>query len=107
MPSRLPKILIRIHELTLNRQLRFTLKALREVAELGLRLDTTAVCDILARLTPADSAGRLHSTVRDEWLYIFKPHVASTILYVKVVLRTNCLIVSFHENEDADNDANA
>jgi hypothetical protein len=106
MPTWLPKILIRIHEFAVTRQVRFTLKALREVAELGLGLDPTDVCDILTRLTQTDSAGRFRSTLTGEWLYLFRPHVASTVLYIKVVLRSTCVIVSFHENEDTNDDAN-
>jgi hypothetical protein len=32
-------------------------------------------------------------------MYVFKPSVASTTVYVKLILRAECLVVSFHEDE--------
>lgn len=32
-------------------------------------------------------------------LYLFKPQLAGTVLYVKLVLRNGCVVVSFHEDE--------
>lgn len=107
MPGWLPRILIRVHALAAKREVRFTLKALREMAALGLGLDPTDVCDVLAHLKREDSAGRVRAVSTGEWLYIFKPHVASTVLYIKLILRSGCLIVSFHEDEGDDNDATA
>jgi hypothetical protein len=51
---------------------------------------------VLAELTAEDSAGRMASTATHEWLYLFKPKVSGTILYVKLILRDNCVVVSFH-----------
>jgi hypothetical protein len=107
MPGWLPRILNSIHELAVKREVRFTLKALREVAGLGLGLDPMDVCDVLAHLSSEDSAGRLRSELTGEWLYIFKPQIASTVLYVKLILRSGCLIMSFHEDESHDDDAHA
>jgi len=106
MPSWLPRTLSHIHELAVRREVRFTLKALRELAALGLGLDPIDACDVLARLNREDSAGRVRSELTGEWLYVFKPRVASTVLYVKLILRGGCLIVSFHEDE-GDDDAYA
>jgi hypothetical protein len=39
----------------------FAVKALREIWSLDLGLDESDVCDLLARLTAADWAGRLRS----------------------------------------------
>ena len=36
--------------------------------------------------------------------YPFKPQVAETILYVKVILRNDCVVISFHEDEDGSNE---
>ena len=105
MPGWLPRVLIRIHAFAVKREVRFTLKALREVAALGLGLDPMDVCDVLARLRSGDSAGRVRSTSTGEWLYVFTPRVASTTLYVKLLLRSGCLIVSFHEDEWGEDDA--
>ena len=48
---------------------------------------------------PDDAAGRLRSMSTGEWMYLFKPTLARTILYVKVLLRNECLVISFHEDE--------
>jgi len=105
MPGWLPRVLIRIRKYAERGEVRFTLKALQEVAALGLGLDAMDVCDILARLRGADSAGRVRSTSTGEWLYIFTPRIVSTVLYVKLLLRGNCVVVSFHENEWGGDDA--
>ncbi len=47
------------------------------------------------RIRPAGYALELTG----EWLYIFKPLVSSTALYIRGLLRGICLIVSFHEGE--------
>ena len=51
---------------------------------------------------PGDSAGRIRSSVSGEWLYVFKPTIAETVLYVKVVLRSDCVVASFHRDESDD-----
>ena len=35
-----------------------------------------------------------------EWMYVFRPSVGGVIVYVKVVLRADCVVISFHEEED-------
>jgi len=32
-------------------------------------------------------------------MYVFKPVVAGMVVYLKVVVRDECLVVSFHEDE--------
>lgn len=98
MPRWLPKVLTRIRELAAERKVRFTLKALRELAALGMSLDPTDACDVLVNLTTEDSAGRLVSESTGEWMYVFKPRVAGMLVYVKLILRSDCLVVSFHED---------
>ena len=99
MASWLSGVLDRIHELARDGNVRLTVKALAEVRGLGLGLGVSDVVDILIALSPTDSAGRLRSSVSSEWLYVFKPMVAETILYVKLVLRSDCVVVSFHKDE--------
>lgn len=53
---------------------------------------------MLANLTAEDSVGRLESNATGEWMYLFKPSLAGMILYVKVILRSDCIVVSFHED---------
>ena len=78
-------------------------KVSRPNHELGL--DEQDALEILRRLRGADSAGRLRSEHTGEWLYVFLPRVAGETLYVKLLLRADCLIVSFHEQVDDDQEA--
>jgi hypothetical protein len=56
----------------------------------------------------ADSRGRLASEQTREWLYVFVPRVAGETIYVKLLLRTDCVIVSFHEQvDDEDQEADS
>ena len=99
MPRWLLSVLTRIHEFALTRRVRFTLKARRELALLEAGLDEEDACDALAKLTAEDSAGRLLAEGTGEWMYLFKPMLAAARLYVKVILRSDCIVVSFHEDE--------
>ena len=96
-PGWLLKALRRIRELATARKVMFTHKAFRELA--GLGLDGEDACDILANLTADDSAGRLKSATTEEWMYVFKPRLSGTVLYVKLILRNSCVLTSFHEDE--------
>jgi hypothetical protein len=37
-------------------------------------------------------------------MYVFNPSVGGIEFYVKVVLRGDCVVISFHEQEDSDED---
>ena len=100
----LPRILAEIARLAAAQRLSFTHKALRELAALDLGLDPEDARAVLMQLDAGDSAGRRTSTVTGEWLYIFKPLVQTTVVYVKVILRADCVVVSFHADEGADDD---
>ena len=50
-------------------------------------------------LTVVDFAERLESEATGEWMYVFKPVVAGTVVYLKLVVRAECVVVSFHEDE--------
>ncbi len=99
MPRWLPRLLRHIHELADRGQVRLTLKALRELAALGAGLDAQDACDVLAALTVDDFAERLESEATGEWMYVFKPALAGTVVYLKLVVRTACVVISFHEDE--------
>ncbi len=43
--------------------------------------------------------GRLRSSSTGEWMYVFKPNAGAGVTYVKVILRNECIVVSFHEDE--------
>ena len=102
MPRWLKGVLTRIHGLAEARKVRFTHKALQEMATLSLGLDEDDCCEVLQRLSAADFADRIESEITGEWMYVFKPKVAGTDLYVKLILRSNCIIVSFHEEDTED-----
>ena len=67
-------------------------------------LDEEDACDVLANLTRSDMVGRLASEKTGKWMYVFKPFVAGVVVYVKVVVRVDCVVVSFHEEEENDED---
>lgn len=83
-----------------RRKVRFTLKAFQELGRLGMGLDEDEACDVLATLTRRDLVGRLVSEKTGEWMYVFKPSVAGVVVYVKVIVRADCVVISFHEEED-------
>ncbi len=63
-------------------------------------LDEEDAGDVLANLAPSDLVERLVSKKTGEWMYVFKPSVGAVVVYVKVVLRSDCVVISFHEKED-------
>lgn len=93
----LPRVLARIHHLARMGRIRFTYKALRELAGLGLGLDESDACEILSALTTRDWACRLRSEHTGEWMYVFKPRISVAVLYVKLIVRGECVVISFHE----------
>jgi hypothetical protein len=86
---------------------RFTIKAVRELAALAAGLDEEDACEVLANLTTSDFARRLRSRKTGEWMYVFKPEVGEVVIYLKVVLRGDCVVISFHEegNQSDDEDS--
>ena len=104
MPRWLMEALARIRELAGQRKVRFTHKALRELATLDLGLDQDDCCDILEGLTVTDSAGRIRSVITGEWMYVFRPAVTGLRLYLKLIVRRDCIVISFHEEEN-ENDS--
>ena len=84
--------------------MRLTLKAAREMAALGVGLDVQDACDVLMGLVADDFAQRFRSERTSERMYVFKPSVARTVVYLKLVLRAECVVVSFHEDEGEGED---
>ena len=99
MPRWLPRLLSRIHALAGRGRVRLTLKAARELAALGARLDVQDACDVLVALNVDDFFDRFESEHTGEWMYVFKPSLAGMLVYLKLVLRAECVVVSFHEDE--------
>ena len=100
MPRWLPGVLRKIRSLAEEGKVRFTLKALREMASLGFGLDESDACDILQRLRAADFQERIASETTGEWMVVFVPRIAGAGLYLKVILRAECVVVSLHEQVD-------
>lgn len=98
----IPQVLARIRALASQRRVRFTQKALHELAGLELEVDEEDVCDILADLRRQDVVGRHTSETTGEWMYVFKPTRGGLLLYVKVILRSDCILISFHEDDHED-----
>ena len=102
MPPALANVLTRVRALAAEENVRFTLKAVRELAALGL--DATDACESLEGLKAADFVKRLASEATGEWMYVFKPKVGGITVYVKLILRRGCVVVSFHEDEAGDDE---
>ena len=101
MPPRwLAAVLASIRELAAQRRVYFTLKALGELAALGMGLDEEDAREVLAQLVAEEFVERLRSKRTGEWMYIFKAEVGGVLIYIKIILRADCVIVSFHEEED-------
>ena len=75
------------------------MKAARELAAQGAGLDVQDACDVLVGLVADDFAQRFESEHTGEWMYVFKPSVVGTVVYLKLVLRAECVVVSFHEDQ--------
>ena len=102
----LAKVLARIRRLASQETVLFTLLALRELAALDMGLDEEDACRVLANMKAADFAERAVSKKTGEWMYVFKPRVGEIVVYVKVVVRNECVVISFHEEEDQNNEDN-
>ena len=103
MPPRwLVRALEEIRRCGLARSVDFTVKADEELLALGLALNQDDACEILARLSLRDFAERMISTRTGEFMYVFTPQVAGVSLYVKVILRRRCVVISFHEQDPAE-----
>lgn len=97
-PKWLAQALTAIHELAFQHRVYFTNKALLELEELGLGLDLDDACQILEDLTRNDFVDRLVSGSTGEWMYVFKPLVSGLVVYLKMILRDDCVVISFHED---------
>ena len=97
-------VLRQIRSFAAQRKVRFTLKAFQELGRLGMGLDEADAFNVLANLTRSDLVGRLVSEKTGEWMYVLKPSVAGVVVYVKVVVRADCVVISFHEEEESDED---
>ena len=104
MPSWLTRVLARIHELASLRRVVFTRKAVRELELLDLPVDQEDALEVLKHLSAEDFFVRYMSNLSDEWMYVFNPRVGDLLLYVKVILRHECVVISFHEEAGDDDE---
>ncbi len=65
-------------------------------------MDEADACDLMAALSARDFSERLLSEHTAEYLYVFKPVVAATTLYLKIIIRGQCVVVSLHEDGESD-----
>ncbi len=104
-PQWLSAVLARIHEFASQERVSFTLKALQELGELDMGLDEEDARDVLVRLDASEFAERTRSKITGEWMYVFKPDLGDLRIYVKVILRAECVVISFHEDKDESNES--
>ena len=91
-----------VRALAAEQDVRFTLKARHELAALGL--DAVDAFEVLASLKVVDFVERLTSEATGEWMYVFTPCMGGMVIYLKLVLRDRCVVVSFHEDEDGNDE---
>ena len=105
MPPRwLVRVIEEVRRCGRTRAVDFTANADEELLALDLGLAEQDACDVLSRLSARDFAQRVISSVTGEPMYVFQPHVAGVSLYIKIVLRQRCVVISFHEREAAEDD---
>lgn len=80
MPRWLTRVLARIHALAANRLVQLTYKVV-------------------------DFAERIVSEHDGTWMYVFLVEIESTTVYLKVIVHSQCLVVSFHEDKASETDA--
>jgi hypothetical protein len=97
VPRWLTRALARIHAAAERDAIRLTYKAEEEARELGL--SCTDAAEVVSSLTIRDFARRISSEITDDWMYVFLAELAGRQLYIKVVLRAHCVVVSFHEDQ--------
>jgi hypothetical protein len=97
VPRWLTRALARIHAAAATGMVRLTNKAASEAKTLGMA--PSDVVDVVAALEMPDFAERIVSDDNGDWMYVFLVEIEGLTVYVKVVLRTKCFVVSFHEDE--------
>jgi len=98
------RVLTRLRALAAAGRVNFTAKARDEMATAGLHPED--VLDILSSLGRAERIARVRSERHGEWLYVCRPRVGSSPLYLKVVLRSGCTLISCHDDApDATSEA--
>lgn len=97
MPRWSRPVILRVQHAVFAGRVRLTHKALAEVASLGI--NEMDALDILLRLAESDAFSRFRSERGTGWMYVFRPVVGGAKLYVKLMVKDGCVVISFHEDE--------
>lgn len=100
MSRSIPRLLSRVRQLAEQGCVIFTRKAYRELTTFEEPLTETDALDVVATLTEQDFIERIKSRATSEQMYVFKPRLGATVIYVKLLIRDNCIIISFHEDTE-------
>lgn len=95
-------LLSRVRALAESNQVVVTKKAREELLTLGFWMSAADVVDVLIHLDVDDFDARLTAEDTGEWMYVFKPVVFDRAVYVKLILRARCIVVSFHEDRHGE-----
>ena len=80
------------------------MKALRELAALEIGLAEEDACDVLGGFGASEFAEGRRSKRTGEWMYVFTPDLGGLGLYLKLILRADCVVISFHEEWDENHE---
>jgi len=59
---------------------------------------------VLVKLVASEFAERVRSKGTGEWMYVFNPRFGGLRIYLKVILRADCVVISFHEERDENHE---
>lgn len=102
MPRWLGEVLKAVHRNVRRGTVQVTLKALQEMAALEPSISPAEACQLLEGLDRASFRRRLRSIRSGEWLYVFRTAWCAERVYIKLLLRSGCTIVSFHPEASDD-----
>ena len=100
MSRSIPRLLSRVRKLAEQGRVNFTRKAYRELATFDQPIVESDAIDIIIAFTEHDFVQRIKSHITGEHMYVFKTRIGNLWIYVKLLLRDECIIVSFHEDTE-------
>lgn len=102
MPRWLGEVLKAVHRNARQGSVRVTYKALQEMAALEPSIAPEEARQLIEGLDRASFRHRLRSIRSGEWLYVFRATWCAEPVYIKLLLRTDCTIISFHPEASDD-----
>lgn len=96
MPRWLSRALGRAHRLARRRRVRFTAKARAEMIALSPELSEHDALAVIEGLALGDFSARVESQITGEPMYVFHPTGWGMEVYLKLILRSHRVVVSFH-----------